>query len=55
MKMYTFPVWVKFGWGDYGNTSVEVSLTDEEAARLGQPALTSLYTMATRVLSPATC
>ena len=34
MKMYTFPVWVKFGSGDYGNTSVEVSLTDEEAARL---------------------
>ena len=34
MKEFTFPAWVEFGRNDYGETWVNVSLTDEEAERL---------------------
>jgi hypothetical protein len=34
MKTFTFPAWCEFGKGDYGETWVDVTLTDEESERL---------------------
>lgn len=34
MNTFTFPAWVEFGKNDYGETWVDVNLTDEESERL---------------------